>query len=224
MPARGWPLMELTALWLIGRLAVAGALGLGPVAVMVVGTADCRRRLGFAMVVMPIMLIGGWIIPSFTRNRLVKQSPEPGLLPVPFGRFDAVSLDGVLLALTVWMIWPMSLPTGVLLVALGLSALADVPPATGFHLLGIGGFGGMTVAVMMRASLGHTGRALEAGAALTLAFACVALAAVVRVAVPGLAGLWIAATLWTAGFGLFVWHFAPVLTLPNPARRQPNGR
>ena len=37
-------------------------------------------------------------------------------------------------------------------------------------------------------------------------------------------GLWIAAALWTAGFGVFVWRFAPVLTLPNPARRQPNGR
>ncbi len=29
MPTRGWPLMALTALWLAGRLAVAGSLGLG---------------------------------------------------------------------------------------------------------------------------------------------------------------------------------------------------
>lgn len=311
MPTRGWPLMALTALWLSGRLAVAGALGLGPVAVMVIdcafmaaigtmvtveivagrnwsnlkvvvpvllylaanitfhvetmvaGTADYGRRLGFAMVVMLIGLIGGRIIPSFTRNWLVKQSPEPGPLPVPFGRFDALSLGGVLLALAVWVVWPMSMLSGVLmglagvgqgarmlrwrgwrvwssplvlmlhvafgfipagLVALGLSALADFPPATGYHLLGIGGFGGMTLAVMMRASLGHTGRALQAGPALTLAFACVAFAAVARVAAPLPLGLWIAAALWTAGFGIFVWRFAPVLTLPNPARRQPNGR
>ncbi len=229
---------------------------------MVGGTADYGRRLGFAMVVMLIGLIGGRIIPSFTRNWLVKQSPEPGALPVPFGRFDSVSLGGVLLSLLVWVIWPTSLPTGILLglagagqgvrmlrwrgwrvwssplvlmlhvafgfipaglAALGLSALADAPPAIGYHLLGIGGFGGMTLAVMMRASLGHTGGALEAGPALTLAFACVALAAVARVAVPLPLGLWIAASLWTAGFGVFVWHFAPVLTLPNPARRQPNG-
>lgn len=310
MPTRGWPLMVLTALWLAGRLAVAGAFWIGPVAVMVAdcafmvaigamvtveivagrnwsnlkvvapvllylaanitfhletmiaGTADYGRRLGFAMVVMLIGLIGGRIIPSFTRNWLVKQSPEPGALPVPFGRADAVSLVGVLLSLLVWVIWPMSLLTGILLglagagqgvrmlrwrgwrvwssplvlmlhvafgfipaglVALGLSALANVPPAIGYHLLGIGGFGGMTLAVMMRASLGHTGRALQAGPALTLAFACVALSAVARVAVPLPLGLWIAAALWTAGFGVFVWRFAPVLTLPNPARRQPNG-
>ena len=310
MPTRGWPLMALTALWLAGRLAVAGAPGLGPVAVMVAdcafmvaigamvtieimagrnwsnlkvvvpvllylaanitfhletmaaGTADYGRRLGFAMVVMLILLIGGRIIPSVTRNWLVKQSAKPGALPVPFGRVDAASLGAVLLALAVWVVWPISMLAGVFLmlagvvqgarmlrwrgwqvwssplvlmlhvacgfvpaglVALGLSALADVPPAIGYHLLGIGGFGGMTLAVMMRASLGHTGRALWAGPALTLAFACVGLAAVARVAAPLPLGLWIAAALWTVGFGIFVWHFAPVLTLPNPARRQPNG-
>lgn len=311
MPTRGWPLMVLTALWLAGRLAVAGGLGLGPVGVMVMdsafmlaigamvtveivagrnwsnlkvvvpvllylaanvtfhlealqaGSADIGRRLGFAMVVLLIGLIGGRIIPSFTRNWLVKQSPAPGALPVPFGRFDAASLGVTLLALLVWVIWPMSLPAGVLLMlagvgqgvrmlrwrgwrvwssplvlmlhlafgfipagllALGLASLGLLPAATGFHLLGIGGFGGMTLAVMMRASLGHTGRELLAGPALTLAFACVVLAAVARVAVPLSLGLWIAAVLWALGFGIFVWRFAPILTLPNPARRQPNGR
>ena len=311
MPTRGWPLMVLTALWLAGRLALAGAPGLGPIAVMVIdsaflvaigtmvtveivagrnwsnlkvvapvllylaanvtfhlevmaaGTADYGRRLGFAVVVMLILLIGGRIIPSFTRNWLAKQSPDPGPLPVPFGRLDAVSLGVAVLALMVWVIWPISPLTGGLLVlaglgqgarmlrwrgwrvwssplvlmlhlafgfipaglvALGLAALDVWPAATGFHLLGIGGFGGMTLAVMMRASLGHTGRALQAGADLTLAFACVALAALVRVAAPLPLGLWIAAALWTAGFGLFIWRFAPVLTRPNPARREPNGR
>lgn len=311
MPTRGWPLMVLTALWLLGRLAVAGALGLGPVAVMVVdcafmaaigamvtveivagrnwsnlkvvapvllylvsnvifhlevmvsGTADYGRRMGIAMVVMLILLIGGRIIPSFTRNWLVKQSPKPGALPVPFGRFDAVSLGTVLLAVLVWVIWPLSLLTGGLLVlaglgqgarmlrwrgwrvwssplvlmlhvafgfipaglvALGLAALGGWSAASGFHLLGIGGFGGMTLAVMMRASLGHTGRDLQAGPGLTLAFACVALAAIVRVAAPLPSGLWIAALFWATGFLIFVWRFAPVLSGPNPARRQPNGR
>ena len=311
MPTRGWPLMALTALWLVGRLAVAGAFGLGPVAVMVIdggfmvaigamitveivagrnwnnlkvvapvllylaanvlfhieammaGAADYGRRLGFAMVVMLVLLIGGRIIPSFTRNWLVKRLPAPGALPVPFERFDAASLGGALLALLAWVVWPFWMATGALLVlagvgqgvrmlrwrgwrvwssplvlmlhvafgflpagmvALGLASLGLLPAATGYHLLGIGGFGGMTLAVMMRASLGHTGRALAAGPGLTLGFACVALAAVVRVGIPGLLGLWIAAALWTAGFGVFVWHFAPVLSLPNPTRRQPNGR
>ncbi|MDT8854240.1 NnrS family protein [Paracoccaceae bacterium Fryx2] len=308
MPTRGWPLMALAALWLAGRLAVAGAFGLGPFAVMVVdcafmlaigamvvseivagrnwgnlkvvvpvllylvanvtfhveamtlGSASVGRRLGFAMVALLILLIGGRIIPSFTRNWLVKRGPEPGPLPVPFGRLDAVSLGVALVGLLCWVALPDSMLAGLALllagvvqmarllrwrgwrvwssplllmlhlafaflpaglVAVGLAALGLLPVATGLHLLGIGGFGGMTLAVMMRASLGHTARPLEAGPPLAAAFACVAMAALVRVAAPVAPGLWIAAGFWTLGFALFVWHFAPVLTQPNAARRAP---
>lgn len=309
MPTRGWPLMALTALWLAGRLAVGGAIGLGPVAVMALdcafmaaigtmvtteivagrnwgnlrvvvpvllylaanltfhieamtqGSADIGRRLGFAMVTLLIGLIGGRIIPSFTRNWLVKRGPGP--LPAPFGRFDAASLAATLLALLIWVGWPEGalpamglmlaaalqgarlirwrgwrvwasplllmlhlafafIPAG--LFATGLAAAGLWPVATGLHLLGIGAIGGMTLAVMMRASLGHTGRALEVGPLLTAAFACVVTAALVRVAIMPGPGLWIAATLWSLGFGVFVWRFAPVLARTNPARRGPNGR
>ena len=225
------------------------------------GSADIGRRLGFAMVTLLIVLIGGRIIPSFTRNWLAKQGPGP--LPVPFGRFDAACLGVTLAALLVWvaapdtalagpglllagalqavrlvrwrgwLIWRSPLlamlhlafafiPAG--LGALGLTSLGVWPAVTGLHLLGIGGIGGMTLAVMIRASLGHTGRELVAGRALTLAFASVALAAAVRVAVPVGPGLWVAAALWVLGFGLFLWRFAPILTQPNPARRVPGGR
>jgi len=310
MPTRGWPLVVLAALWLAGRLAVAGAFGGGPVLVMVVdcafmaaigamvvteivagrnwgnlkvvlpvvfylaanvvfhleamtqGYADIGRRLGFSMVALLIALIGGRIIPSFTRNWLAKR-PAPGPLPVPFGRFDAVSLGITLAALLAWVVWPDAMIAGVSLLvagaaqalrlsrwrgwrvwrsplllmlhlafafiplglaAIGLTALGLLSAATGLHLLGIGGFGGMTLAVMMRASLGHTARPLEAGPLLAMAFAGVALAAVVRVSVPSGAGLWVAASLWTLGFAVFVWRIAPVLTRPNPARRMPGGR
>ncbi|MDO8882386.1 NnrS family protein, partial [Pseudotabrizicola sp.] len=148
MPTRGWPLMGLTALWLAGRLAVAGLIALGPVGVMVVdsafmvaigamvttqivagrnwsnlkivvpvllylaanitfhleamaaGQADLGRRLGFAMVALLILLIGGRIIPSFTRNWLAKRGP--GALPEPFGWFDAGSLGLSAVVLISW--------------------------------------------------------------------------------------------------------------------------
>lgn len=43
-----------------------------------------------------------------------------------------------------------------------------------------------------------------------------------RVTVPSEPGLWAAAILWTVGFAIFVGRLAPVLTLPNHARRGPN--
>jgi len=225
---------------------------------MVQGSADFGRRLGFAMVALLILLIGGRIIPSFTRNGLVKRSPEPGPLPVPFGRLDAVFLGFTLAALLVWVALPEAALTGIGLmlaglaqltrllrwrgwrvvasplllmlhlafafiplglIAVGLAALGIVPVAVGLHLLGIGGFGAMTLAVMMRASLGHTGRGLEVGPMLAAAFACVILAALVRVVAPSSIGLWIAAALWMLGFAVFLWNFAPILILPNATRK-----
>lgn len=52
-------------------------------------------RIGVAVAVLLISLIGGRIVPSFTRNWLAQRKAER--LPVPFGR-----TDGVVLALTVF--------------------------------------------------------------------------------------------------------------------------
>ena len=58
-------------------------------------------RLGIAAIVLLIMLIGGRIISSFTRNWLVRR--DAGRLPESFNRFDVavVALSGV--ALTSWV-------------------------------------------------------------------------------------------------------------------------
>ena len=54
------------------------------------GLAEYTTRGGVAMVIMLIALIGGRIIPSFTRNWLARRAP--GHMPSPFGRFDAVTM------------------------------------------------------------------------------------------------------------------------------------
>lgn len=54
------------------------------------GPAEFGRRTGIAAAVALIALIGGRVIPSFTRNWLVRANP--GRLPAPFGRFDIVAL------------------------------------------------------------------------------------------------------------------------------------
>ena len=58
------------------------------------GAADYGIRFGIAATMMLIMLVGGRIIPSFTRNWLVRQNP--GRLPAPFGRFDLVTMIAAL--------------------------------------------------------------------------------------------------------------------------------
>ena len=74
----------------------------------------------------------------------------------------------------------------------------------------------MILAVMSRASLGHTGRELKASRATTVAFVCVTVGAVLRVAAPlGFGGytavIDIAGLFWGAGLLAFAIAYAPVL-------------
>jgi uncharacterized protein involved in response to NO len=83
------------------------------------------------------------------------------------------------------------------------------------HALTVGAIGTMTLAVMTRASLGHSGHPLAAGRGTIAIYALVTLAALLRVAAPftfnvaeftAFAGL-----AWSAAFGLFAILYSPVL-------------
>lgn len=114
------------------------------------------------------------------------------------------------------------------LVALGLANLGQGSEIAALHLLGIGGVGGMTLAVMSRASLGHTGRALVAPGPVALAYALVPLAALARFtgsAIPALytPSILIAGALWLLAFALYVIALWPVFWGPRQPRK-PAGR
>ena len=52
------------------------------------GATEYGGRIGIATIVLLIVVIGGRIVPSFTRNWLTRENP--GRLPAPIGRFDVV--------------------------------------------------------------------------------------------------------------------------------------
>ncbi|NIZ63481.1 short-chain dehydrogenase [Sedimentitalea sp. CY04] len=227
--------------------------------VMQNGESDHARRLGFAVVIFLIVLIGGRIIPSFTRNWLVKNNPGP--LPTPMNSFDKLCLVSAAVALLLWVGAPEWLGSrGTLVVAaslhfarllrwqglrartnmlllmlhiayaftpLGLLLLAVDQTVSGLHILGIGAIGGMTLAVMIRATMGHTGRELASTWDLSLAFIILILAAVVRSALVNIAPdpmtvLWTGAILWTVAYGLVLVRIGPWYLGQNPARRKPS--
>ncbi len=87
--------------------------------------------------------------------------------------------------------------------------------------------GGMTLAVMMRATMGHTGRELVAGPWLAGAFVLLVVATGLRAALAdaaalNLSGLTLAAIFWTAAFGIFALRVGPWLLQPQAAKRHPN--
>jgi uncharacterized protein involved in response to NO len=110
-------------------------------------------------------------------------------------------------------------------VALGLEALRPglLGAAAAQHLWMAGATGLMTLAVMTRASLGHTGHALTAGAGTTALYLLVLVAVIARAT----AGLWpghasvlhmVSGGAWIAGFAGFALLYGPLLMRQRPAR------
>ena len=69
---------------------------------------------------------------------------------------------------------------GLGLVLWGLSGLGIGDEVAALHVVGIGGVGGMTLAVMSRASLGHSGRPLVAPRPVAVGYGLLVLVAVLR--------------------------------------------
>lgn len=108
------------------------------------------------------------------------------------------------------------------LACLGASVLiADALHASAaLHALTAGAVGTMTLAVMTRATLGHTGRALEADGWTVAIYAAVTVGAVLRVAAPLLPSLYLNLLLlggaaWSLAFVLFILRYGPMLWKPR---------
>jgi len=101
-----------------------------------------------------------------------------------------------------------------------------VPASAATHALTVGAIGSLCLGMMARVSLGHTGRPLTVRAPMTLAFATLTLAAVVRVLGPWLVTsmlgglhygtlLVVSGVAWAVAFGIFFAVYMPVLVAPR---------
>lgn len=103
----------------------------------------------------------------------------------------------------------------------GATLWAGLPTTYAVHAVTVGGIGLLTIGMMARVALGHTGRPIRVGPLVAMSFVALALAALVRVVVPWvwpaamLDGLWAAALLWSVGFGVYTVCYLPILTTPR---------
>jgi uncharacterized protein involved in response to NO len=228
-------------------------------------TAGAGLRLGLLTIAALIAIIGGRIIPGFTKNALVRRGVTDNL-PVNHGALSkggivtavllapavaaglpdavlgalalaAALLNGARLAGWRWrdtlgepILW--SLHLGFVLLVLGYGVLAASfltgwpHEVAALHATGAGAVGCMTLAMMSRAALGHTGRALTVSRGTALAYLAIAAAALIRAfgvaLAPGLYNhvMMISGGLWVTGFALFVVAYWPILTGPNQRRQR----
>ncbi|WP_127901150.1 NnrS family protein [Solirhodobacter olei] len=221
-------------------------------------------RLGLAAALMMVALIGGRIVPSFTRNWLARRG-EARLPAAPMQRYDRLALGALLCALVLWVALPKGWPTAALLALAGtlhlvrlwrwlgvltlaeplvwvlhaayaflpLGALAEAVGAVapgvmgtgGQHLWMAGAVGLMTLAVMTRATLGHTGQALTAGPGTVAVYLALIVAVLARLAAGVLPGVamplyHLAGAAWIGAFAGYAILYGPLLLHASPGKRR----
>jgi uncharacterized protein involved in response to NO len=122
------------------------------------------------------------------------------------------------------LLWVLYTGYAWLIIGLGMRAAAAmgyVMPMLPTHAMTIGAIGVLTLGMMARVSLGHTGRALQQAPLTTVAFIVINLATAVRVFGPVVAPMqyaaWVAISgaLWALAFVLFLIVYAPIFVKPR---------
>ena len=118
------------------------------------------------------------------------------------------------------LLWVLYLGYGWLILGFIFTAFAEwkiILPSLALHAFTVGGIGILTLGMMARVSLGHTGRVMKASNAITIAFVLMNIATLFRVILPALIVSWssaliyIATLAWLAAFALFIFVYAPIL-------------
>ncbi|WP_282121472.1 NnrS family protein [Ruegeria atlantica] len=179
----------------VGALNKAG-MGLSlilPLSVLASGDWEIAGAVALTLGVVQILRMARW--------RTIWAAREPILLALHLG------LGMLALGLILW----------------GLAVLGLGNEVAALHVLGIGCVGGMTLAVMSRAALGHSGRALVAPGPMVVAYGLMAAAALSRwigaeLEAGYLVAMLLSDGLWVTAFALYLISMWPALTGPRATR------
>ncbi len=120
-----------------------------------------------------------------------------------------------------WVLYSALLWIIVGLLLLGLAAFGLILPSLAKHALTVGGIGILTLGMMARVSLGHTGRPIQPVRMIEFSFILLNLAALLRVFGPMLFmekyNMWVhmSGGLWVIAFLIFIVVHLPMLTAPR---------
>ncbi|MFW5968092.1 MAG: NnrS family protein [Persicimonas sp.] len=238
----------LGLLWAANAAMHASAIGL------VDGWERPALLLSLDLIIVIALIVGGRIIPMFTRN-------ATGVATRSHKWLERAVFVGVAASIAMYLVWPASLATAAVTAAAGLAVAArmthwgakatwdkpilwvlhlghawiavglllraaaivwtDVSAAMAIHALTVGAIGLLTLGMMARVALGHTGRRLTVARPIAWAFGAIALAALFRTAAPIVAPamyvdwVWVSSLLWAAAFLVYLVVYTPILVRPR---------
>jgi uncharacterized protein involved in response to NO len=219
---------------------------------------DPSRGVRFAidLILLMIGVLGGRVIPSFTKNALPQARVNPcakasilalsslaalavtdatvgtpavsGTLALFAGIINALRMRGWGTFSTIRhpILWILHAGYGWMAIGLILRGVADltgiIPTDAGIHALTLGTIGSMTIGMMSRVALGHTGRAITPARLTIAAYWLVNAAALLRVLFAMISDdslrVWVlsvSGTLWSLAFLCFVVVYLPILSRPR---------
>lgn len=180
-----------------------------------------RSRLWVERLVLPVLVLMAAL------DLLDEAGPMAGLAALAAAAVHGVRLAGWRSSRTLGqpLVWSLHLGYGWLVLGLALKGLAvwvpAIPPSAALHALTAGVIGTLTLGVMTRVSLAHTGRMLHPGPFALAAYALVSLSALLRVAGPlllpgsGPGLMAVSGVLWSAAFLAFGWGYVRILLSPR---------
>lgn len=122
------------------------------------------------------------------------------------------------------LLWVLFAGYSWMVIGIGLDFLASfaiVSPMLALHAMTAGAISVLTLGMMSRVSLGHTGRPLKASKLIATAFGIMNLAVLCRVLAPIIIPaqyshfLHVSSVLWLIAFALFVYYYTPILLRPR---------
>lgn len=241
--AQNW--RNLRIVLLVIALALANVLF--HLEVIRTGSPALAIRVSLSVIVTLIMVIGGRLTSSFTRNWLISRKAQR--YPALFDRIDAIAIVIGITSLAIWVAMPDQtvaglallgsaaaqtvrlarwrgtttwreplvlilhvgyafIPLGFLTVGLSILRPDILLQSAALHAWTAGAVGVMTLGVMTRVSLGHSGRSLTASRTTIGIYVAIVLAATMRVIAPFCGPILLllvaSAVVWTIGFLGFV--------------------
>lgn len=239
----------LGALWLanlIWHLGVQGVLGAAPMAsVHIALDLVTLMMLIIGARVIPMFTRNVVGDPSIRSSRAADRATAVAMValivsgvaqaPVPFrAALAAVVAVCALFSARHWgtwttrrhpMLWVLHVGYSWIPIALLLRSLqgagAPISASCAIHALTAGAIGTLTLGMMARVSLGHTGRVITASPIITASFVLITGAALVRTVLPELGIEWarsgwvLSGVAWAGAFTLFLVKFGPLLLAPR---------